>query len=351
MGRELMGMTESPGFGSWCRWGPLGCVAGHMLWVRDMTREREMGAEVIGLDPRQFQGMNHAFYKGDPAGYFETRNASLLLHLANSDELKEVYGRGVSYGKMRMAGVSAATDEDRDGYGSVESLVLLHHASEALIRLFLAHRSLGACPWLEVARLRSFAKFKQEAEALSELVDSEEVGRQLVDVFRGGREATAGSEVEKDEDLRGLRSLVGGAAQRLLSEGNVYNSAKHGLALIPQTLGLSIDLGDPTVEVGNDGPSLTYLEIRDGTWYESVSFVNAESNIGLTTLILQQIRSLWSVARARYLSDFAGRVFPLSVELVDQLTTGHWKKPFHLPGYSMSLAYLETEDDQASTSS
>ena len=42
---------------------------------------------------------------------------------------------------------------------------LLHHASEALLRLYLAHEPLTACPWLDMARVRSPGKFKQIVEA------------------------------------------------------------------------------------------------------------------------------------------------------------------------------------------
>lgn len=60
-----------------------------------------------------------------------------------------------------------ADEEDLSRYAVAESSVLLHHAAETLFRLYLAHRELPPCPWLEVSRLRNFAAFKKQAEALS----------------------------------------------------------------------------------------------------------------------------------------------------------------------------------------
>ena len=60
-----------------------------------------------------------------------------------------------------------ARDDLHVAFLVTESQAVLHHVSEALIRLFLAHADGGDCPWMEVAALRNFSKFKQEVAVLA----------------------------------------------------------------------------------------------------------------------------------------------------------------------------------------
>ncbi|MBI5735868.1 MAG: hypothetical protein HY997_08395, partial [Mycolicibacterium neoaurum] len=64
-----------------------------------------------------------------------------------------------------------------------ETVVILHHAVEMLLRLFYAHVENNDCPWLEVASLVNFAEFKGKVG--QSLNDG--FGRtQIAQVFLGG---------------------------------------------------------------------------------------------------------------------------------------------------------------------
>jgi hypothetical protein len=52
---------------------------------------------------------------------------------------------------------------------ALESTVLLHHAGETLMRLYLAHAGDAPCPWMEIARFPDSRRFK---DALSRLLSS-----------------------------------------------------------------------------------------------------------------------------------------------------------------------------------
>jgi hypothetical protein len=81
---------------------------------------------------------------------------------------KGVTYRGLKYteGPGEESGKAAEkANEARERFVMADSEALLHHASETLLRLYLAHEQQGDCPWLDMARVRSPGKFKQMVDA------------------------------------------------------------------------------------------------------------------------------------------------------------------------------------------
>ncbi len=115
--------------------------------------------------------MNQKFYRGSPHRYFNRRLPSLILAAADNERIRQAFEEGVSFGNLTIRGAEDYDETERMNYAVVESVVLLHHASEALVRLFLAHEGKPPCPWLEVARLRH-AAFKQKVEELASSIDT-----------------------------------------------------------------------------------------------------------------------------------------------------------------------------------
>ncbi len=83
-----------------------------------------------------------------------------MLAASRNDELTRLATEGLTYGRLAMTENSqyVGADADRlDDYSFLiaESQVLLHHAAEALLRLFLAHEGRPPCPWLRAGSLRA----------------------------------------------------------------------------------------------------------------------------------------------------------------------------------------------------
>lgn len=221
------------------------------------------------------------------------------------------------------------------------------------MRLYLAHRNLPSCPWLEVARLRNFSEFKERLDELSTELIGDSEGDRLLAVFRGSSNLAdlelPTSDEELDADRRGLISLIIYVARRLLDEGNLYNSAKHGLAVSGGTVGIELgteSLGAPII--AHSGPSLTYQEVVSEAggarrWTQTIKWVRTSANLGLIQLIASQIESLWNVARARYVDEIGFTVHLVPKQVLDSILKADANDDFNVDGMSFPLYYYREE--------
>jgi len=214
-----------------------------------------------------------------------------------------------------------ALDQMDDNAKAVESVNLLHHAAEALVRQYLAHRGAPECPWLENARQRSPVAMKAAATELRDGTRAEQRD-DLVDVFCGpveGRTSAAMANIALAG--HGLETLLAYAADILMDEAGIYNAIKHGIAAVPGTRRLPPELlaagGDGRMR--GDGLSLLTLEpmgeagVRRWSWV--IRYIDVAENSAITQLIAEQLENLWSVARARYLGAPMGRLHPVTEEM------------------------------------
>src|SRR5690242_12770909 len=93
------------------------------------------------LDPTQYDLLNSEFYSADPAAYFRTRTRLLFLAAGANRQLDELLTAGVFYeGLILKLGSEDPEDPDDErqlqNFLITESEVLLHHASEVLLRLY-----------------------------------------------------------------------------------------------------------------------------------------------------------------------------------------------------------------------
>lgn len=261
-------------------------------------------------DPRP---LNEQFYSADPATYFRTRLRLLALAAGRSDDLDSLLIDGVEYEGLQyrldpdedVAEDPEAEKKARLAYLTTESQVLLHHAAEALIRLFLGHAELPICPWFECARLINFREFRDEASRLSKNLD-QKTRDQISNVFIGEPEADLDHD-EKRAGLEGTIRLIQILANRLIQDKGIYNSAKHGMTVFPSEAYAIVKDNEGTPIVEGSGPSIAYLEFekRNGgiAWYEKTTWVSIQQAMHLTELATNQIHLLWGVARARYLNE------------------------------------------------
>lgn len=263
--------------------------------------------EDIGLVPEQFPELNRQFYAGNlgPHDYLMHRLRSLFLAAQPPERLRDGFDTRLAVG---IAGASWPTPEQWDeleirDYVSAESTVLLHHAAEALFRLYLAHAESPVCPWLEVARLRYPSHFKEGVQTFLLGADTARTARMLMNVFVGA--PVAGADREKWSAIKdGLVMLMKYLGRRLLDEGPLYNSAKHGLAVLPGAAAMSFGDQDTAFPIRADGPSITYLTLTEQAegkrWSQDTVWIDASLNLAMTDVAIGHLRNLWLVASHRY---------------------------------------------------
>lgn len=269
------------------------------------------------LAREQFPGLNQAFYATKPWEYFNYRNHLLMLAAGAADRLYEIAQDGVSY-----KGLTYKEDADREGaeddnhavkaqgnFVIADSEALLHHASETLLRIYLAHERLDPCPWLEMARVRTPGQFKQRLESrfLGDLPQDKR--RELTArVFFGTTDRRNLTPTPSDEDwtkgLDNIESFLVHFAHHFL-DADVYNALKHGLAIRPGDAATQIDNGDL---LKAEGPAIEYLSLREDAdgqlrWNRSTTWIRPDHSMALVFLASRLMESLWSVARLRYLDE------------------------------------------------
>jgi hypothetical protein len=195
--------------------------------------------EDVDLQPEQFKELNERFY-GNPAGphlYVRHRVRALMLSGTSDEALREAQ-QGVRFGNF-VAGWPQSDPLLEEpvvrGYVLAESVVLFHHAAEALIRLVLAHLEEPECPWLEMRRL-TFAGYKQALDKLRDSLDDEAVNSRLMSIFyRSGSPGTSPHKAVNEQwhDLAdGVREMLSASITHLQAESELYNTAKQGLAAV-----------------------------------------------------------------------------------------------------------------------
>ena len=273
----------------------------------------------------RYQQLNERFYNADPADYFRIRLSTLLLVAGRTGDLLGLLQEGVEYGRIRAA---ADADAEVDAasvarYVAMESQVLLHHAAEALIRLFLAHAGSPPCPWFVLSAETNFSRFKKRVE--DQLVKPrrrEALEEEAAFILLGRRHLGPGEDPAKwSNATENLTMFLCVLAERWLKDSRVYNAMKHGLAVIPgDALFQILDDDGKAIRFG-EGTSIEYLEPREWEkdergrrhrreWQTTIRWLDIQEALGLVEVAGLMIDSLWLVAKHRYLgNDAEGRLF------------------------------------------
>ena len=267
--------------------------------------------------PAHFASLNRAFYQEHgPGDFILMRLYALCVVGGSSDRFEEILADGIDFAKCQLQ-LRPTEDADPDGlqeqsneafrqhFLRIETHHLKHLAIETLLRMFLGHRGFPACPWYEIS---SFTKFWQFKEAVRESIAEAEpdaLQSGVLDVLLGrSGDLTAATESDLDasENLsRFLRSF----ASDWLDEAKSYNATKHGLTAIPGAAHVRIGAdGGEMVDVGY-GDSLQHLsyEKQEGgerVWSVTTRWIRLEQAVGTIVIVMEMLKSLWSVARCRY---------------------------------------------------
>lgn len=310
-----------------------------------------------GLAPENDASLNRDFYASRPYAYFNQRLETLLLVAARPEELTDLLAQGVQVGKLQAGGQKTRepkTDEgraevsrDHEAYVVAETAVLLHHAAETLLRLFLAHEGLPPCPWLDMAGERSFRAFKKKVRVLADGLATGDRRESLAQVFFGAADRDALKPTPNAErwhaGLENLEAWLGFYAEHFL-DAHVYNAAKHGLAI--RGGNSSFQLGDDPL-LSASGPSLEYLEVveQEGRrrWQRTTQWLDLDRSLAYVFMAYRLMKGLWSVASARYVGS--------TLRHLDLFTEPRFDKTGPAGGIeftklSLSLVYYAEPGDQ-----
>jgi hypothetical protein len=300
------------------------------------------------LATEQYSELNGTFYSsGGPHEYIRARLQAIIFTLTDSEEADKILERGLSVGPLRGQSSMRLGEEARARYAQMESTVLLHHAGESLLRLWLAHKDSSPCPWLAVASLTSARDFKIEAEKYADADTSHMTADDIASVFLGGRTPEeAGVTIPQrswEDTVDGFRELLRVVADQITGQANLYNAAKHGLVGVPANHG-DMNFGDDLRIAG--GLGITYLQKKPNdpsnhngprSWWATTAFPSLATNLFLIELIIRAIHSLWNVARRKF-AGFPGELVLVShVEVLAAKAIGPIADQLHLQDLSQKL--------------
>jgi hypothetical protein len=242
--------------------------------------------------------INETFYERRPWEHFDRQLARLASTFRHGDQWRELLSAPVTIGSLRIESHLADSAEARQetlGQIAIEGVLLLHHVAETLLRCVCAHapavpgERLPDCPAIALARMRNFSDFKSWVR--TSLVEDE---AELVRCVRH----TLG-----DDDREGRLAVVGGYVRRLgrhVLDADVYNAAKHGLAISGEHSGVVVTVGEiKFADVA--GPAITWLDDRGPEPRWTTRWYSLEGLIALIHSSARLIEQLWMVGRRRYI--------------------------------------------------
>lgn len=301
----------------------------------------------------QFPGLNREFYRADPTDYIQRRLRALVISVAESPAIDGALKQGVHYRSItvRREGGHEEDREAAEAYLSMESTNLLHHGAESMLRLYFAHADHPPCPWLEISRRDKPGEFKDRVDQLRGALQQQETIDSLRTIFFGNTTPDAlGWSFTADEWQRktdGLLMLVDYLCTTVLNEAPMYNATKHGLAVVGGNSGLKISAPDDELTISTDGPGLTYLGTTPASatdrrrWTKTLTFVRSEANLGMIEIVALYIRSMWTIARFRYLhtQDEPPMIMMIEPDKLREIIETGLEGPFGFAGMTQTLGY------------
>lgn len=263
--------------------------------------------------------LNRTFYQENgPGDFILMRLYALLVVGGEYERFKEILAGGIDYAKCHVRLPSAADDPDglleqsdeafRQHFLRIETHHLKHLAIETLLRLFLGHRGFPACPWYEISSATKFWEFKESVREAIVEAEPDALQSGVLDVLLG-RSGDLTTATDSDLDTsENLAKFLRAFASDWLEEAKSYNATKHGLTAIPGAAHFSISAeGGEMVDIGY-GDSLTHLSYGnwdeddkdERVWSVTTRWIRLEQAVAAIVIVVEMLKSLWSVARCRY---------------------------------------------------
>ncbi|MEQ9161353.1 MAG: hypothetical protein RLN74_01495, partial [Ilumatobacter fluminis] len=263
---------------------------------------------------------NQSFYLSDPADYLRTRLQLLALAGGRHDEVEALFRNGVEYAGLNFAAsdqsdevddetdaVVAARARQHQAFLTVESQMILHHAAETVLRLFIVHSQPRRVPWITLNSQRSPRVFKETIRA--EFVDRQPDPRLVGSVCLGHATCPGDAASEDDwaEGVEGLTLFLSTFARTILDDAPLYNGIKHGLGVTPSDAVLKI--GPVTAGFGTsvEFPESHEWDEEGRDWALTTRWVDIQESVSLAWVAIEMIDSIWQIGRYRAIGQLPKR--------------------------------------------
>lgn len=306
--------------------------------MADRKRKREPQRPALQpLDDPSKAALNRSFYASDPGDHLNLRLQHLLRLAGQTDAELRREEQTYEFGGLSLTIPPISRDPaDEDAHKRlvlIEAEMLLHQTAETLLRLFFAHAGKPDVPWIAISRLRGHGQFPREIK--SRVLRPESSDRLKSDIgiaFFGSAVAHPDLAADVKAEREAVVSRVVGYlryfAEVVISRDEIYNGAKHGLA---------VQAGEPSIRIADiddlsvGGPAISFLTKRKSErggreWVVETHWIDLEREFAFVYMGAWLIRAMWLSARIRYVgwpSPKDGLTMPgLGVEDVVSATRG-----------------------------
>lgn len=257
---------------------------------------------------------SHYYQLNGPAEFISMRLDALCLIGGAYDAFKKLVAGGVRYAGLTVVlepaeeAIPELEQQDKafhEHFLRIEAHHLKHLAIEALLRLFIGHRGLPDCPWMEISLNRTPGRFKDDVRSLIVEAEQSELQSHVAQVFMA-QPGDLESLSEEDQDVSlNLASLLRVFAGDWLDEAKSYNATKHGLTAVPGAAEYHLGPSSEELTRLGYGDSLTHLSVGDWAegqrvWTLTTRWIQMEQAVAAIAIVIRMLQALWSVARWRY---------------------------------------------------
>lgn len=263
-------------------------------------------------DDSQIDRLNEEYFRQSPLPYLRQRLDSLVSLAARLPEHGERLtagfnraGLGISVPPDHVASTELAEDELRT-FVATESAVVRQHAIESLLIGLHAERGRSRCPWLACASL-TLKSLWQDTERLLTMDPS---GRRTT-IFQCLAGPIEGDYSEDEQARRhsfasALDAWLVHLATEVLDSRDLYNAAKHGLAVRAANMDLNVGMTQDQATLNVlSGPTLEHLvhtrhdDLR--AWHRRRRWVDVEVMWVDAMVAATLLQTTWEVGRRRLL--------------------------------------------------
>lgn len=255
------------------------------------------------------------FYRRDSMGsYFHVRLAVLASLSAHREQVVQWFGEGVAFedvgvvlpsadGKLVDADSEAPSIDALDRYIQIETISLLHHAIETVLKLYTG--LVGAANWLH-----PLMALTDRRRHLPDFVRDEVTERPLEQMRAQIAELVLGRANVPDDErelaiIDNTAEILKVLAARWSNFRNSYNAVKHGLVVSVGESAFSISSSQgESIEIGS-GPSLRFLthsnwEDNARQWSVETQWIRPAEASRLISVACSLIDSMWLIAVTRW---------------------------------------------------
>lgn len=291
--------------------------------------------------------LNSDFYTKFNPYYFRDKISYHLAVLDDIDWLSSKYESGVEIGELKASGNKLEGKERKYLIQTIKTEISLiyYHAIETFFRLFISHSYKTECPWLEIADLTSFKKFKDIVKKIkdgkfpSKSVAFDDLVSSII--FGNINLSNNIDESKWDKNINNTVEFIHHFAESILNNQN-YNAYKHGLSIFSSELGFSIE-GTPIERKKSDILIYLVTEKEDGqtNYAKAYKYLDWEQKVAEIFILSELISNIFEIGKRIHFSKEKNT--KVKIKLIDHVSLINiYKEGFHTNEIKMSLPIHRT---------